>query len=145
MGMYVRPPKATDERETPDDLFARLNAEFHFTLDAAASSLNAKCAKFFTIADDGLSQSWQGHVVWLNPPYSQSRRWVEKAYLESAMGATVVCLLPSATDTQWWHEYVAKGEIRFLRGRVQFKGMPSNAPFPSVIVVFWPYHIVPTA
>ena len=140
MGKYVRPPKATDERETPDDLFAMLNAEFHFSLDAAASYSNTKCSKFFTTIEDGLSQSWGGEVVWLNPPYSQSGRWVEKAYTEASQGgATVVCLLPSATDTAWWHEYATKGEIWFLRGRVRFKHMPFNAPFPSAIVVFRPY------
>ena len=52
MGMFIAPVKATDERETPDDFFARLNAEFHFTLDVCATQENAKCSKFYTIVDD---------------------------------------------------------------------------------------------
>lgn len=43
---------------TPQDFFDRLDAEFHFVLDAAATEKSAKCAKFFTPETDGLAQSW---------------------------------------------------------------------------------------
>ena len=33
---------------TPQDFFDKLNDEFHFTLDAAASPDNAKCPVYFT-------------------------------------------------------------------------------------------------
>ena len=56
--------------ETPQDFFNKLNEEFRFTLDAAASDDNAKCANYFTKEQDGLVQSW-GHTVWLNPPYGR--------------------------------------------------------------------------
>ena len=45
---------------TPQDFFDKLNDEFHFTLDAAASPDNAKCANYFTEEQDGLAQSWGG-------------------------------------------------------------------------------------
>ena len=45
---------------TPQDFFDKLNDEFHFTLDAAASPDNAKCANYFTEEQDGLTQSWGG-------------------------------------------------------------------------------------
>lgn len=45
---------------TPQDFFDKLNDEFHFTLDAAASPDNAKCANYFTEEQDGLVQSWGG-------------------------------------------------------------------------------------
>jgi hypothetical protein len=48
----------------------------------------------------------------------------------------VVMLLPARTDTRWWHEWVMKGEVRFIRGRLKFGGAKNSAPFPSVIVVF---------
>lgn len=44
--------------ETPQKLFDELDAEFHFTLDAAASDENHKCARYFTQSDDGLRQNW---------------------------------------------------------------------------------------
>lgn len=46
--------------ETPQNLFDKLDAEFHFTLDAAASDENHKCARYFTQKDDGLRQNWGG-------------------------------------------------------------------------------------
>ena len=33
---------------TPQDFFDKLNDEFHFTLDVAASPNNAKCTNYFT-------------------------------------------------------------------------------------------------
>ena len=45
---------------TPQDFFDKLNDEFNFTLDAAASPDNAKCANYFTEEQDGLVQSWGG-------------------------------------------------------------------------------------
>ena len=47
---------------TPPDFFAELDREFHFELDAAATGKSAKCARYFTPADDGLAQSWGGYA-----------------------------------------------------------------------------------
>lgn len=51
-----------DDWETPQNLFDRLNDEFHFTLDPASSDYNAKCANHFTIDNDGLKQNWEGKL-----------------------------------------------------------------------------------
>lgn len=45
---------------TPQDFFNELDAEFHFTLDAAATDKSAKCSKYFTPETDGLKSSWGG-------------------------------------------------------------------------------------
>ena len=63
---------------------------------------------------------------------------MSKAYRESQAGATVVCLIPSRTDTGWWHDYAMKGEVRFIRGRLKFGGSVWNAPFPNAVVIFRP-------
>lgn len=42
---------------TPQDFFDKLNAEFHFVLDAAATEHSAKCANFFTPETDGLNHN----------------------------------------------------------------------------------------
>ena len=62
---------------------------------------------------------------------------MRKAYKESLLGATVVCLVPSRTDTDWWHRYAKRGDIIHIRGRLKFGGAKSCAPFPSAIVIFW--------
>lgn len=41
-------------------------------------------------------------------------------------------------DFAWWHDYAAKGQVRFLRGRLRFEGGKHSAPFPSAVVVFHP-------
>lgn len=126
------------EWATPCDLFARYDAEFHFDLDVCATPENAKCARYFTKEVDGLAQEWRG-TCWMNPPYGrQIGKWIKKAYESAQNGATVVCLIPARTDTAWWHDYVMRGAITFLRGRVYFQrnGARSAAPFPSAVVVF---------
>lgn len=131
-----------DDWATPAWLFARLDAEFHFTLDVCATMQNAKCEKFISRTEDGLVTAWYRglpEVCWMNPPYGQKNlpAWVRKAYLEAKLGATVVCLLPSRTDASWWHDYVmACGEVRFIRSRVNFDDGRRKAPFASVVVIF---------
>ena len=127
---------------TPQDLFDNLNEEFIFTLDPCANAGNAKCQKYFTQKQDGLKQDWQGETVFCNPPYGREiSKWVEKAYQESRKSnTTVVMLLPSRTDTKWFHEYILPyGQIRFIRGRLKFGDSQNSAPFPSMIVVFGTY------
>ena len=122
---------------TPQDFFDKLNDEFHFTLDVAASPDNAKCANYFTEEQDGLVQSWGGHTVWCNPPYCRKTGlWVKKAYEEhQRTGCTVVMLLPSRTDVRWFHDYIlGKAEIRFIKGRLKFGGNKNSASFPSIVV-----------
>ena len=122
--------------ETPDSLFIPLLEEFGLALDVCATSQNAKCSKYFDIAINGLVQSWRG-VCWMNPPFGEQGKWVRKAFEESQKNAeTVVCLLPARTNTNWWHDYVMKGEVRFIRGRPKFKGAEHGLPQPLAIVVF---------
>ncbi|MEI8064440.1 MAG: phage N-6-adenine-methyltransferase [Verrucomicrobiota bacterium] len=128
----------TDNWATPQALFNELDSEFGFELDVCASEQNAKCAKFFTKEDDGLIQNWSG-VCWMNPPYGrQIGHWIKKAHESAKAGATVVCLVPSRTDTKWWHAHCIHGEVRFIKGRLKFGDGKGTAPFPSAIVVFRP-------
>ena len=129
-----------EEWETPIDFYNELNKEFNFNLDPCALPANAKCEKFFTPSDDGLSQNWEGYVAFCNPPYGRKiYDWVKKCYEESRKENTqVVMLIPARTDTKYFHEFIyhkAK-EIRFIRGRLKFGGAKNSAPFPSMIVVF---------
>ena len=133
----------SEEWETPIELFNHLNNYFHFTLDPAATHENHLCEKYYTKEEDGLQHSWEGERVFLNPPYGRViKDWVRKAYVEGGKENTVVvCLLPSRTDTSWWHEYcMHTSQIWFLRGRLKFKNKLvktlNSAPFPSVIVIF---------
>lgn len=127
------------EWETPQDFFDTLNAEFHFTLDPAATKENAKCDKYYTKETDGLQQDWSGNIVFVNPPYGRHIvDWVKKAYVQNRYNkCLIVMLLPARTDTKWFHDYVyGKSEIRFVKGRLKFGNGRSSAPFPSMVVVY---------
>ena len=140
-----------DEWETPPDFFAKLNAEFRFTLDPCALPETAKCPTYFTPDDDGLSRPWiapGGGAVFCNPPYSRRTKdkpgqedWIRKAAVEgSRPGAVVVMLIPARTDTIAFHEYIYnKAEIRLIKGRLRFRvnGKAGDAaPFPSMLAIF---------
>jgi site-specific DNA-methyltransferase (adenine-specific) len=129
---------ARQDWRTPDALYATLDREFAFTLDAAADAENTRTAAHRSRTDDGLLASWAGERVWLNPPYRDCRLWVRKARQEAERGAVVVCLIPARCDTAWWIEDVVPHatEVRFIRGRLRFKGALNSAPFPSCVVVF---------
>lgn len=131
-------PKAqTVEWSTPQYLFDQLDSEFHFTVDVAANIYNAKTPRYYDESLNGLAQNWDGETVWCNPPYGRAiADWVRKAALSKA---TTVMLIPSRTDTKWFHDYIyGRAEIRFIKGRLKFGGQKDSAPFPNMIVVFRP-------
>ena len=130
---------ATDLWETPKDFFDKLNKVFRFDIDVCALPENTKYNKFFSPENNGLHQLWSGNC-WMNPPYGKGiDKWIEKAYLSAKKnGATVVCLVPARVDTRWWHNYCAKGEVYFVKGRLKFGNAKNSAPFPSAVVVFRP-------
>lgn len=128
---------------TPQDFFDKLDLEFGFVPDTAATNETAKCQRYYTPETDGLAQSWQcDGAVFCNPPYGrQLGKWVRKAWQEAQTGQTIVLLIPVRTDTAYFHDFIyGKAEIRFLRGRLCFTDEAGNAggsaPFPSMVVVY---------
>jgi len=131
---------------TPRQLFEMLDREFHFTLDACATSKNLPRPGIEHIdpsISNALIRPWvpleQG-AVWCNPPYGKELPWwIYKAHAENAMHfLTVVMLLPARTDTKWFHQYcLDRAEIRFLQGRLSFDdNRRKRAPFPSMLLIF---------
>jgi len=113
--------------QTPDAVYRELDKEFNFDFDPCPTNPN----------EHGLLSDW-GQSNFVNPPYGRHiGDWLSKGYLENAKGKSVVFLIPSRTDTKWWHRFVMKAdEIRFIEGRLKFKGATNSAPFPSCIVIF---------
>lgn len=132
------------EWATPPEVFEPLDTEFGFTLDVCATAVNAKVSRYFTEREDGLTQDWGVHRVFMNPPYGREiYAWTRKARESAMRGALVVGLVPASTDLAWWHEDVIGGgaEVRYIRGRVRFlTGGPYRASgfFASVVVVWRP-------
>lgn len=130
------PKSKTDKWQTPPKLYEELHREFNFNFDPCPITWN-------TGDPDGLEIEW-GTSTFVNPPYSNVARWIEKAHTEWKKGKQVVMLINAITDTKAFHEYIYNKsgvEIRFIKGRVSFID-PSNpnkkqpSPKPSMIVIF---------
>jgi len=107
---------ANDRWRTPIDVFRRLEREMKltFSLDPCTSEDNPlNTPKFYTKENDGLSKSWCGECVFMNPPYSRKNidKWVKKANMEANEQTLVVGLLPLRT-ANWFKNYILpKGKI----------------------------------
>lgn len=129
----------SDNWATPKALYDHLNSEFSFDFDP--------CPLSEEIKEDGLVIEW-GQRNFINPPYSRQLKeaFVKKAVEESRKGRLCVCLLPVSTSTRLFHEVIKPNakEIRFLKGRVKFRGINTKGEFvesrggmhDSMIVVF---------
>ena len=90
---------AKDEYYTPAYIFEKLN--FVFDLDVAApvqDLSNVTASASYNIQTDGLSSNWYG-TVWMNPPFSKAKPWVEK-FMAHGNG---IALLP-ASKALWFEQ-----------------------------------------
>nr|WP_131076626.1 phage N-6-adenine-methyltransferase [Klebsiella quasipneumoniae] len=136
---------------TPPALFACLNAEFCFQLDAAAAAHNALCRKFITAEQNTLETSWADYLsipgyVWLNPPYSDITPFVKKAAAESTNQIGTVMLVPADTSVGWFKEAIqTASEVRFITaGRLAFINPVTGKPVSgnnkgSMLIIWHPY------
>ena len=139
--VYLR--SQSHDWRTPPELFAALDSQYHFTVDAAADASNHLCSRYWTETDNALTLSWAGETVFCNPPYGREMpRFVQKAYTEwRDNSVTSVMLIPARTDTVIWQEVVLPyAQVTYLRGRLRFANaegrIGDTAPFPSAVVVF---------
>ena len=136
---------STDEWSTPPEFVLALEQRLgKFDLDPCARPETAKAPHYFTKDDNGLLQPWYG-LVWVNPPYSCPKLWVEKAIAETTIrhhNVRVVMLLPAAVDTAWFHDLVLpNADVEFVRGRLRFHGWagtPIGSPTAGSILAFFP-------
>lgn len=137
--------KKSDQWETPQELFDELNNEFNFTIDLCATENNTKCERF---CKDYLNYFLNcGHRGFMNPPYSNPRPFIKKAW-EDSKHCLIVCLLKCDTSTKWWgifwnyetHQPKLGVQIRFFPKRIKYdrpdKGNNSSGPtFSSCLII----------
>ncbi len=153
-GDYGGSKTPLDQRDlwrTPPALFASLNAEFCFQLDAAAAPHNALCRKFITAEQNTLETSWADYLnvpgyVWMNPPYSDITPFVKKAAAESNNQIGTVMLVPADTSVGWFKEAIqTASEVRFITaGRLAFINPVTGKPVSgnnkgSMLIIWRPY------
>lgn len=107
--VQLTPEDDTDSRYTPRPFVLELERKqgFKFTLDVAACAESHHAPRYYTKADNGLVQPWEGDV-WCNPPFSDIAPWVIRSWEQMLAGATnsVTMLVPCWTDRRWWKEQV---------------------------------------
>ncbi len=82
---------------------------------------------------DGLEIEWEQYNF-VNPPYSQISKWVDKALKEREKGKMSIMLLPARTDTKWFRKlYDNNSKFIFLTGRLHFNDTKEGVPFPSML------------
>lgn len=123
---------------TPDWLFETLDKFFSFDTDVCANDSNFLCENYFTAENSCFDNPW-GKMNYMNPPYGREiglfcqealKQWRDHNKM-------TVALLPSRTDTKWFHNFIyGKAHIFFIRGRLRFNDQPNPAPFPSMIVLW---------
>jgi hypothetical protein len=130
----------SDNWETPKEFYDELDKEFNFNFDPCP--INHDITKW-----NGLEIEW-GSSNFVNPPYSKDlkKAFVLKAIEESRKGKVCIILLPVSTSTKLFHDYILPNakEIRFVKGRIKFKGINTKGEYvdnkspmhDSMIVMF---------
>lgn len=143
-----------DKRQTPKDVFYRASQLIRtpFIHDVCAESHTAKCASFWTKEDDAFSKDWLEPFVgasltsalWMNPPFSKPKPWLQRAYETAVRGGIVVALVPDDRSTEWYREWVEDmaAIIYVPNKRISFEdgeGVPQKGnPKGSVLCLYAP-------
>jgi len=109
----------------------------------AKANETVRATRFYSIADDGLTQEWGGRVF-LNPPYERGLidRFIARVVDERRSNrSTAACVLVNnATESGWFQEMLWAGwSVCFIRGRVRFidkGGAASGAPLQGQVLLY---------
>lgn len=135
--------------ETPEELIDAVERRFGpISFDLAANAANAKYERFFTEADDALSQPWDdladGGLLWLNPPYAHITPWARKCVASAELGARIAMLVPASVGSRWYLDHVRRRAMALaLTPRVRFVGHPHVYPKDLILCMYGPRGEVP--
>ena len=121
-------------------------------LDPASCALanrTVQAARYYTQADNGLTQDWTCQSMWLNPPYGRTAHrsnqeiWTCQLIAEHEAGRVeqAVLLVNAATDTGWFQR-LWRYPICFVSPRINFSSPTGSQESPthgSVLVYLGPH------
>ena len=128
---FEKPVKGnTDVWLTPRRIVDGFNVQFD--LDPCAERGHELAKENFY--EKGLEQKWNG-LVWLNPPYSEVERWLDRL----AMHGSGIALVFARTDTRWAQKHMhLASQVFFPLGRIAFlkqdRTLAGNAGAPSMFL-----------
>ena len=114
-----------DTTLTPLDFISKLG---QFDLDPCGLEFHKTATKIIQLPNDGLLEDWEGRV-WLNPPYSNPKPFLEKL----AKHGNGIALVLNSTDTIWFQDICLKkaDSMLLLKGRPKF----TNKNFENVQIM----------
>lgn len=117
----------SDDWRTPSDLYDYLINHEGFI----------DCFPYKSEIDEFTLDRGTGLNLYANPPFSKLNKipeWVN--HQVNHLGNLVVLLIPSRTDTKYFHQLLEfKPFIFFIKGRLHFNDS-NSAPFPCLFMVF---------
>ena len=112
--------RANDNVLTPRSVFEALGIRFDLDVAASLGGDFVPADRRFTVEDEGLEQPWSGRV-WMNPPYSQPKPWVDR-FIKHGNGISLLLFSRSKWQIELWETAHAIVLPRQLLGFHGFKG-----------------------
>ncbi|MDJ0278897.1 DNA N-6-adenine-methyltransferase [Sphingomonas sp. 2R-10] len=135
-----------DVRFTPPEFLAKVHYAFGaIDLDPCGHTLSPVVAKRRILLEeggDGFVDDWSGRLAFVNPPFSETLRWLKRAHDQWSRGnvGSIVCLVPVRVDSRFFHETLTvEADIFLLLGRVRFadiRGRSQHTPFSLMLMAF---------
>lgn len=123
-----------DDHYTPKWIFDAMGLEFDIDVASPPGGVPwIPKKRYFTRADDGLSQTWEGRI-WCNPPFSKPGPWADRM-LEHNNGVLLCPIAKSSWTDRIW---ASQGAIVLLPNRMVFERPEASAgiSYPTCLVAF---------
>lgn len=124
---------------TPEPILEVVRETFDGTIDldpcSNADSIVGATENWIYPEKDALRDQWSGNV-YINPPYSREHNMAFSLAWAANVGYTraQIALIPAATGSAWFRNYVATSTYVAFIGRVRFLGAPAVTPFDLALV-----------
>ena len=102
-----------------------------------ASPTTAMATAHFDVREgqDGLSDPWPSDLpAYVNPPFSEASKWVEKCSREHSKGRAVIAMVPLRPEGSAWHSFIwPEAEVVIPKGRIKFVGLDGQTHGSAMI------------
>ena len=111
--------KKSDDWRTPSDLYKAFMDNGYIDPCPYQSEFN------------GLEKDYKGQYLFINPPFSKMKDWIDYGIKQFKDNVSVVFLIPARTDTKYFHKLLAyTPRIYFIEGRLHYNDSEKKRSFP---------------